>query len=166
MAKEDPESSLAEDRAWDVWSNDDSSGEARQFFRLEDREDVWEHIFRQGFRAGQEHGRQSPPVLGTYANHARRLADLESDNEHQRSGKMIDYSKTSVGDILKIVGAGAPGYAQLGDLVRVTRVDRHAVEVEDKRGVRVEFLYNCGAARLEATEWKSDFPDVSPKAEL
>jgi hypothetical protein len=71
---------------------------------------------------------------------------------------VIDYSKTKTGDILKIVGAGAPGYAQLGDLVRVTRVDKNAVQVEDKRGEKVEFLYNCGAARLEPTEWTEDFP--------
>jgi hypothetical protein len=72
---------------------------------------------------------------------------------------VIDYAKTNVGDILKIVGAGAPGYAQLGDLVRVTRVDKNAVQVEDKGGERVEFLFNCGAARLEPTEWTKDFPE-------
>jgi hypothetical protein len=71
---------------------------------------------------------------------------------------MIDYSKVSVGDILRIVGAGAPGYAELGDLVRITQVFRNAVEVEDKNGNRVHFYYNCGAARLESTEWKKDFP--------
>jgi len=71
---------------------------------------------------------------------------------------MIKYSQTRVGDILRIVGAGAPGYASLGDLVRVTQVFPNAVEVEDKRAERVQFLYNCGAARLEPTEWKADFP--------
>ena len=71
---------------------------------------------------------------------------------------MIDYKETGKGDILKIVGRGAPGYAQLGDLVRVTEVNMNAVTVEDKRGKQVDFLYNCGAARLEPTEWKADFP--------
>lgn len=73
---------------------------------------------------------------------------------------MITYSKTHRGDILKIVGAGAPGYAELDDLVRVTRVDTNAVEVEDRHGEKVLFLYNCGAARLEPTEWTNDFPET------
>jgi len=71
---------------------------------------------------------------------------------------MIDYNKTERGDILRIVGAGAPGYAKLGDLVRVTSVHKNSVLVEDRHGERVEFVFNCGAARLEPTEWKSDFP--------
>lgn len=61
---------------------------------------------------------------------------------------MIDYSKTKKGDILRIVGAGAPGYAELGDLVRVTEVAKNSVHVEDRDGKPVEFLFNCGAARL------------------
>jgi len=72
---------------------------------------------------------------------------------------MIDYSKTNIGDVLKIVGAGAPGYAELGDLVRVTEVHVNSVKVEDRDGETVEFLYNCGAARLEPTEWTKDFPE-------
>ena len=71
---------------------------------------------------------------------------------------MIDYNKTSRGDILRVVGAGAPGYAELGDLVRVVQVDSLGVKVENKRGVTAEFVYNCGAARLEPTEWTADFP--------
>jgi hypothetical protein len=69
---------------------------------------------------------------------------------------MIDYGKVQYGDILRIVGAGAPGYAVLGDLVRVVEVTKNSVQVEDKNGEKVEFLYNCGAARLEPTEWLSD----------
>ncbi len=72
---------------------------------------------------------------------------------------MIDYSKTSVGDVLKIVGAGAPGYAELGDLVRVIAADRNAVTVVDRHGKPVSFSFNCGAARLEPTEWVKDFPE-------
>jgi len=72
---------------------------------------------------------------------------------------MIDYHRTDVGDILEIVGAGAPGYAKLGDLVRVTKVSTHGVFVETRDGVSIEFVFNCGAARLEPTEWKKDFPD-------
>ncbi len=71
---------------------------------------------------------------------------------------MIEYSKTERGDILRLVGAGAPGYAQLGDLVRVTEVQPNGVKVEDKQGNPCEFVFNCGAARLEQTEWRQDFP--------
>jgi hypothetical protein len=71
---------------------------------------------------------------------------------------MIDYAKTERGDILRIVGAGAPGYAELGDHVRVIEVNRNSVWVEDRHGERCEFMFNCGAARLEPTEWKADFP--------
>lgn len=70
---------------------------------------------------------------------------------------MIEYENTKVGDILKIVGRGAPGYANIGDLVRVIEVHKNSVKVENRDGETVEFLYNCGAARLEPTEWKEDF---------
>ncbi len=86
------------------------------------------------------------------------MADGVRARDDQMGEVMIEYSKTKTGDILKIVGAGAPGYAALGDLVRVTRVDTNAVQVENKTGERVEFLYNCGRARLEPTEWREDFP--------
>ncbi len=72
---------------------------------------------------------------------------------------MIEYGKVSRGDVLRIVGAGAPGYAELGDLVRITEVSANSVFVENRDGAPVEFIFNCGAARLESTEWKEDFPD-------
>ncbi|MEW6423168.1 MAG: hypothetical protein AB1523_00230 [Bacillota bacterium] len=71
---------------------------------------------------------------------------------------MIDYAETQVGDILRIVGAGAPGYAKNGDLVRVLEVHKNSVIVENRDGLTCEFIFNCGAARLEPTEWKNDFP--------
>ena len=77
---------------------------------------------------------------------------------------MIDYAKVNRGDILCIVGAGAPGYASVGDLVRVLERTKEGVKVEDKRGEPYEFVFNCGAARLEPTEWTNDFPgEVTPK---
>jgi hypothetical protein len=72
---------------------------------------------------------------------------------------VIKYSETKVGDILRIVGVGAPGYAALGDLVRVKSVHTNSVMVEDRNGAPCEFMFNCGAARLEPTEWKADFPE-------
>lgn len=72
---------------------------------------------------------------------------------------MVKYEEVQVGDILKITGDGAPGWAQLGDLVRVIAVHQNSVVVEDRDGKTAEFMYNCGAARLEPTEWKKDFPN-------
>ena len=73
---------------------------------------------------------------------------------------MIDYSQTNRGDILRIVGAGAPGYAAIGNLVRVLNVTQNGVTVEDVNGRHADFVYNCGAARLEPTEWTNDFPEA------
>lgn len=75
---------------------------------------------------------------------------------------MIDYASTKRGDILRIIGVGAPGYAKLGDLVRVTEARANAVMVEDRDGKPCEFVFNCGAARLEPTEWRDDFPSELP----
>ena len=79
---------------------------------------------------------------------------------------MIDYDKVQKGDILEITGAGAPGYAKLGDLVRVTKTHQNSVWVENRDGRLCEFVFNCGAGRLKETEWKTDFPVLevaSPK---
>ena len=73
---------------------------------------------------------------------------------------MIEYEKVQKGDILEITGAGASGYARLGDLVRVVEVHKNSVNVENRDGKPCEFFYNCGAARLKETEWKSDFPTL------
>jgi len=71
---------------------------------------------------------------------------------------MISYAETKKGDVLRLVGQGAPGYAELGDLVRVLEVHHNSVMVEDRDGKPQEFVFNCGAARLEPTEWREDFP--------
>ncbi len=70
---------------------------------------------------------------------------------------MIDYDKVEKGDILKIVPPGAPGNYEMGELVRVISRTLQGVEVENKAGEKCEFVFNCGAARLEPTEWKDDF---------
>ena len=70
----------------------------------------------------------------------------------------IKYDEIRRGDILKITGAGAPGYYKNDELVRVTEVHKESCKTENKDGVIVEFVFNCGAARLDPTEWKSDFP--------
>jgi hypothetical protein len=63
---------------------------------------------------------------------------------------MIDYGKVRVGDKFKIVGAGAPGFAQLGDIVTATKTAERRVDVvHDKTGTAAYFALSCGAARLE-----------------
>lgn len=79
---------------------------------------------------------------------------------------MIKYDETEVGDILRVVGAGAPGTYDLGELVRVTEVHANSVTTENRDGKPCEFLYNCGAARLEPTEWKKDFPSSEGAVEM
>ena len=71
---------------------------------------------------------------------------------------MINYAETKIGDILEVTGAGAPGHYQNGELVRVTKVHQNSVFTENRDGLVVEFVFNCGAARLNPTEWKDDFP--------
>ena len=70
---------------------------------------------------------------------------------------MIDYDEVKRGDILKLVGLGAPRYAEVGDLLRITTVNKNGVFVEDRYGKTIEFVFNGGAARLESTMWKGDF---------
>jgi hypothetical protein len=64
---------------------------------------------------------------------------------------VIHYSGIRTGDILRIVGAGAPGYAKNGELVRVIETHHNSVAVENKDGRKADFVYNCGAERLEKT---------------
>jgi hypothetical protein len=74
---------------------------------------------------------------------------------------MIDYAKTNKGDILRVVGAGAPGFVANGELVRVLEVNTNSALTENEKGEQCKFVFNCGAARLEETEWKQDFPVVA-----
>ena len=62
---------------------------------------------------------------------------------------MIDYSKTKIGDKLRIVGMGAPGFAKLGDVVTVVSVGNNRVDVKRSDGKEAYFVLTCGAQRLE-----------------
>lgn len=63
---------------------------------------------------------------------------------------MIDFATTKPGDKLKIVGAGAPGFAKLGDVVTVTKCNgTNRVDVVREDGESAYFALTCGAARLE-----------------
>lgn len=66
---------------------------------------------------------------------------------------MIDYAKIKAGDKLKIVGAGAPGFAKLGDVVEVISTDgRQRCDVKREDGETAYFALSCGAARLEPAQ--------------
>ena len=74
---------------------------------------------------------------------------------------MIDFSKVQPGDTLKIVGAGAPGFAKLGDVVTVTSCNgTNRCDVVNEAGESAYFALTCGAARLEpvtTSDWPEDF---------
>jgi len=66
---------------------------------------------------------------------------------------MIEFAKVKEGDKLKIVGAGAPWFAKLGDVVTVTKCDdRQRVDVTREDGESAYFALTCGAARLEPVD--------------
>jgi hypothetical protein len=62
---------------------------------------------------------------------------------------MIDFAKVKVGDKVKVVGAGAPRYAQLGDVLEITKVLSDRVYTKREDGAEAFFALTCGAARLE-----------------
>ncbi len=67
---------------------------------------------------------------------------------------MIDYAKVKVGDKLRITGMGAPGFAELGDIVTVTRNNgtNKLYVKHDVSGEEVFFALTCGAQRLETAQ--------------
>lgn len=66
---------------------------------------------------------------------------------------MIDFSKTKPGDKLRVVGMGAPGFAQLGDIVTVTSCNGvNRCDVVNAAGESAYFVLTCGAQRLEPAE--------------
>lgn len=62
---------------------------------------------------------------------------------------MIDFKTIAVGDRVKVVGAGAPGFAELGDELVVTKALSDRVFAQRTDGEEVFFALTCGAARLE-----------------
>lgn len=77
---------------------------------------------------------------------------------------MIDYSALKVGDKLRIVGQGAPGFARLGDVVEVTKTGHNRCDVVNQHGESAYFALTCGAARLEMVELSQATPAVESVA--
>lgn len=63
---------------------------------------------------------------------------------------MIDFKTIKEGERLRVVGAGAPGFANVGDFVTVTSCNgANRVDVARADGETAYFALTCGAARLE-----------------
>lgn len=73
---------------------------------------------------------------------------------------MIEFDKVKVGDKLRIVGAGAPGFANLGDIVTVIDVQPRRVDVRREDGETAYFALTCGAARLEPVDIATPTPST------
>lgn len=66
---------------------------------------------------------------------------------------MIVFTDLVPNQILRIVGLGAPGYAEIGTLVRVISFNADSVLVENENHDSAVFLDEYGAARLEPTSF-------------
>lgn len=62
---------------------------------------------------------------------------------------MVDFKKVHVGQKLKIVGEGAPGFAKLGDVVVVNEIGENRIYCTNEKGETAFFALTCGAQRLE-----------------
>jgi len=62
---------------------------------------------------------------------------------------MINFDGIAVGDKVKVVGMGAPGFASLGDTLEITRVLKDRVYAKKADGSEAFFALTCGASRLE-----------------
>lgn len=62
---------------------------------------------------------------------------------------MIDFKTIAVGNKVKVVGMGAPGFAKLGDTLEITKVEPNKVFAKRADGAEAFFALTCGAQRLE-----------------
>jgi len=65
---------------------------------------------------------------------------------------MINFDDIYIGDECEIVGMGAPGFAELGDIVTVVTVGENKVDVVNEKGEEAFFALTCGAQRLQKIE--------------
>jgi len=62
---------------------------------------------------------------------------------------MIDFKTIKIGDKIKVVGMGAPGFAKLDDILEITEVKSDRVYAKRGDGATAYFALTCGASRLE-----------------
>ena len=65
---------------------------------------------------------------------------------------MIDFKTIKEGDSVKVVGMGAPGFADLGDILEITSVHDDRVYAKREDGIEAFFALTCGASRLEKVD--------------
>ena len=65
---------------------------------------------------------------------------------------MIQFNEMKVGDKVKVVGMGAPGFASPGDTLEITKVLHDRVYAKTIDGNEAFFALTCGASRLEKIE--------------
>lgn len=65
---------------------------------------------------------------------------------------MIDFATIQVGDRVRVVGMGAPGFAALGDILTIAKVQPNRVWARTDAGHEAYFALTCGAARLELAD--------------
>lgn len=73
---------------------------------------------------------------------------------------MIDFQTIKCGDKVKVVRMGAPGFAQLDDVLEVTQVRHDRVYAKKANGEEAFFELGCGASRLEIVEGEMDGSNV------
>jgi hypothetical protein len=67
----------------------------------------------------------------------------------QRRKIVIDFKTIQAGNKVKVVGMGAPGFAKLGDVLEITKVEPSRVFAKREDGEEAFFALTCGASRLE-----------------
>lgn len=65
---------------------------------------------------------------------------------------MIDFKTIAVGDKVKVVGMGAPGFAPLGAVLEITSTQPDRVYAKREDGEEAFFALTCGASRLELVQ--------------
>ena len=65
---------------------------------------------------------------------------------------MIDFETIAVGQKVRVVGMGAPGFAQIGDELEIASVEPNKVYARRADGKEAFFALTCGASRLEVIE--------------
>ncbi len=65
---------------------------------------------------------------------------------------MIDFATIQVGDRVRVVGMGAPGFAALGDILTIAKVQPNRVWARTDAGHEAYFALTCGASRLELAD--------------
>jgi len=68
----------------------------------------------------------------------------------------IQFDKVKAGDKVRVVGAGAPGFAKLGDVLTILRTAHDRVWCKRDDGEEAFFALTCGAARLDLVEKKTE----------